>query len=463
MLTTNTNINNTETEMKNNIQDPTKILGFLKSFALIILNILLAFVFGSLIIYSCKVAQSNILPTDMNCYPYTNYIPNIKEIDINININNVHDTLLSNKIRFPYDTKSFPNSILNFLLKRKMSPSANGVENYFISILDSIIAFDFKAYNSYYGFLNEIPEIVTLIFGPIITLLFTTILSLINLGYLSLLWFTNLTWFFKKNENYSGEGEPKWESISILEPINYLVSIALVILFFCLFWVGFFTIIPLVSSMTILLCFISYFTVSAVDSEKVKYNVLSCIKDNIKYRKKGIMILLSLTCIFLTFVHLGTGFGLISLLTILLLYFNIIPLSLFKSNTPVNLTEIVSFKEAYKKCSNNKINSSNSSSNSNNFGNPISKIIGGLENSVSNLLPRVKWQSLELPDSIPIPEIKMHNVKLPKVNIPKEIDIKIPQINIPNIELPKAISNNVIESQDKLISNLKGLDKALSK
>jgi len=428
-MSTNTNINNTETEMKNNVQDPTKILKFFKSFALIILNILLAIVFGSLIIYSCKVAQSNILPTDIKCYPYTNSIPNIKEIDININIKKVHDTLLSNKIKFPYETKPFINSILNFLLKCKMNPHSNGFENYFVSILQSIIAFDFKAYNSYYGILNEMPEIVTLIFGPIITILFSSILSLVNLVYLSLLWFTNLSWFFKKNENHSGEGEPKWESITMLEPINFLISIALVILFICLFWVSFFTVIPFVSTLIIFLCLISYFTVSAIDSENVKYNILNCIKDNIKYRKKGIMILLSLSCIFLTFVHLGTGFGIVSLLTILLLYFNIIPLSLFKSNIPTNLTEIVSFKEAYKKCSNDKIVSTK---NSRNF---ISKIIGGLENSVSKILP----------DSIPVPEIKIQNVKLS------------------NIKLPKAISDNVIQSQDTLINNLNGLNKALSK
>jgi len=422
-MSTSTNINNTETEMKNNLQDPTKILKFFKSFALIILHILLAIVFGSLIIYSCKAAQSNILPTDIKCYPYTNSIPNIKEININVNIKKINDTLLSNKINFPYETKSFTNSILNFLLKRKMSPNSIAFENYFISILQNIIAFDFKAYNSYYGFLNEMPEIITLIFGPIITILFSTILSLVNLVYLSLLWFTNLGWFFKKNENSSGEGEPKWGSVTLLEPVNYLISLALVILFICLFWVSFFTIIPFISTLTIFLCLISYFTVSAIDSENVKYSVLNCIKDNIKYRKQGIMTLLSLSCIFLTFVHLGTGFGMISLITIILLYFNIIPISLFKSNIPPNLTEIVTFNEAFKECSNDKIVSSNNP-------NPISKVIGGLEKSVSNLLPRIKWQ---------------------------------PEINIPNIKLPKAISNNVIESQDKLINNLKGLNKALSK
>jgi len=460
-MSTSTTINNTETEMKNNLQNPTKILNFFKSFALIILHILLAIVFGSLIIYSCKVAQSNILPTDIHCYPYTKSIPSIKEININVNIKNIQGILLSNKIKFPYETTSFTNSLLKILLKRKMSPQSIGIENYFISILQSIIAFDFKVYNSYYGFLNEMPEIITLIFGPIITILFSSILSLVNLGYLSLLWFTNLGWFFQKNENFSGQGEPKWESITLLEPIDYLISIALVILFICLFWVSFFTFIPFVSTLTIILCLISYFTVSAVDSENIKYSVFNCIKDNIKYRKQGIMTLMSLSCIFLTFIHLGTGLGIISLLTILLLYFNIIPLSLFKSNMPTNVSEIVSFKEAFKKCGNNKINSN--SNNVNNSSNPITNILGGLENSVSNLLPRVKWQPLGLPDSIPIPEIKMNNVKLPKINIPKEIDIKIPEIKLPEIPIQNAISNNIIESQDKIINNLKGLDKALSK
>ena len=54
-----------------------KIQGFIISLIAIIAVILLYFSSGSLILFVCKLAQSNILPTEPNCYPYTDNRPNI--------------------------------------------------------------------------------------------------------------------------------------------------------------------------------------------------------------------------------------------------------------------------------------------------------------------------------------------------------------------------------------------------
>ena len=42
------------------------------------------FLIGGLGLYTTKVAQSNILPTEHNCYPYENDKPTIDPIDCNI-------------------------------------------------------------------------------------------------------------------------------------------------------------------------------------------------------------------------------------------------------------------------------------------------------------------------------------------------------------------------------------------
>jgi hypothetical protein len=275
-------------------------------------------------------------------------------------------------------------------------------------------------------------------------------LSLVNIIYLSYLWFINLSWLFQQNENRSGTGSPIWKPITILQPLNYFTSIILSIFFIFLFFIILFSIIPFLSCTIIVICLISIISVSAINSDNVKYNVLNCIKDNIKYRKKGIMSLISFFIIILTFIHFGIPLGLISTVTILLLYFNIIPLSLFTNITPKNLSELVSYKQATKKC-NYKYENNNSTKN------PMKEASNIIENTVSNItniLPSIKMKPLQIPGEITLPVIKTEKVKLPEIQIPNEIDIKIPKLELPTIELPKAISNQVIKDQENILKNL---------
>jgi hypothetical protein len=51
---------------------------------LIIVFVLIYFSFSSFILYACKIAQSNVLPTDINCYPYTDNKPEITSVETNI-------------------------------------------------------------------------------------------------------------------------------------------------------------------------------------------------------------------------------------------------------------------------------------------------------------------------------------------------------------------------------------------
>lgn len=457
------NINDTKNEMENNITNPDKIFGFFKSLITLTLHILLSIVIGSLIIYSCKVSQSNILPTDSNCFPYTDSVPIVKPINININLKNIQGELLSEKIKFPYETNS-SNTILNFLRKLKLSPNTFGLENYFISIVEKIIAFDYNAYNIFYNTLNSAPEILIAFIGPIVTFFYTIILSLINIVYLSYLWFANLSWLFQQNENRSGTGSPIWEPITILQPINYFTSILLSILFICLFFISLTTVIPFLSLTSIVLSLITIISVVGVNNDNIKYNVFNCIKDNLKYRKKTIMTLLSIAIIILTFIHFGTPLGIISTITILLLYFNIIPLSLFTDITPKNLSELASYKQATKKC--NYEYKNNTSTKNNSTKNPIQEVGNVIENTVNNItniLPTVKMKPLQLPGEITLPLITTQKVKLPELQIPSEIDIKIPKIELPNIELPKQISNQVIKDQEGVIKNLNKINNVLKK
>ena len=80
----------------------TNIRSFLSSIIVFFIVFIIYFSSSSLILYGCKLAQSNILPTESNCYPYTEEKPNIKPISTNI-FTTFFEPQMSMKINFPYD------------------------------------------------------------------------------------------------------------------------------------------------------------------------------------------------------------------------------------------------------------------------------------------------------------------------------------------------------------------------
>jgi len=54
---------------------------FLISVITIILITIGYVIFSSIVLYECKLAQSNIIPTILNCYPYTNSTLDIEKIN----------------------------------------------------------------------------------------------------------------------------------------------------------------------------------------------------------------------------------------------------------------------------------------------------------------------------------------------------------------------------------------------
>ena len=452
--------NNEEEEQETKQMDQaSNILNFIKNLVIITLAILIVIIVGSFIVFSCKVAQSNVLPTDIHCYPYTSSIPTVQQVSININDHFVEGKNLSQKIKFPYEPNS-SNFILDFLHRLRLSPNAFGVENYFIAILEGIFSFNYSAFNTLFDGLNYLPEIIVLLIGPVITVIFSTILSLVDLFYLGFLWFKNFSWFFQENENKSGTGSPSWKPITLEQPLNYLLSIFLMFIFFLLFIVGLFTFLPILSSIIILTCFITILTRTGLTSNNEKYTLLNCMKDSLKYNKKGIMIILSITILLLSYQYFGPILAVVCLACILLLYFNVIPLSIFTSTLPSNLSEVVSDKQASKKCNYEQ----KTSVQSNNTSNSLQKKIGGFLPKFSSLFPTVNVvETYDTPiPPIPYPSIKIDKLKLPNLKLPEEVLIKFPDIKLPGIsQVSEPVTKAVIGAQDRTIKNLNKLDKAL--
>ena len=82
--------NSTSASTVNNVNStnvnalPGNPIGFATTLFGKMIHLCITVAIGSLILYSCKVAQSNILPTNKTCFPYTDIIAELTEKVINI-------------------------------------------------------------------------------------------------------------------------------------------------------------------------------------------------------------------------------------------------------------------------------------------------------------------------------------------------------------------------------------------
>lgn len=320
-------------------------------FNVFILFIIIALYFGSggLILYSCKLGQSNILPTNEKCFPYENTKPNIQPISINIFNTLLSDPPMSNKINFPYNEYNSENKLLDMFREYKSEPRSNFFVNYFISIIESITQFNYSSFNFILNLLNQAPEVLIILIGPIIVFILGCIMFLLDNIYLIYLWFTGMGWFFKTNTNDSGTGNPKWEEVTILNWFSYWCAIWLVILFVILFFFvfPFFSVIAFLSMTWCVFSCISY--QSVINGKNV--TSLNVVQDIYKYYKVLIMSIFSFFVIVSAFAKLGTIPGVFSIVTLILIYWGIISIDIFKPITKENLSPLTGYKQAKKTCS----------------------------------------------------------------------------------------------------------------
>ena len=313
---------------------------------LIIVFVVIYFGISSYVLYACKIAQSNVLPTDTDCFPYTDNQPEITPIETNIFKTLFSDPALSMKINIPYDKYNSKNTILDTLRKYKNSPSSFFLVNYFISIFEAVVSKNFAIFNYIFNILNQIPEMIVVLFGPIILGFITPFIGLFNSAYVFFyLWFYNMSWFFKKNTNEDANGKPVWKDVTIFEPIGYGFAIGLVILFtFLLFFTAPYIWISFISLFFVLFTMLSYKGLM----NKKEANIFTIFFDILKFYK---LFIISIICFFVTtsaFVNLGIVPGFFSLIVLGGIYFDIIPINLFARVNPDNLTQLVSEEQAYR-------------------------------------------------------------------------------------------------------------------
>lgn len=324
------------------------IVSFLTSIVISILIVLAYFSTSGLILFVCKLAQSNILPTESDCFPYTNNKPSITPIKTNI-FTTFTDPEMSMKMEFPYDNYNSSNKILDMFREYKEKSSSNFLANYLISIIEQLMCFNYSSINAIMNGLNGLPEVLLVGLGPIIISFLFVVMLIVNLIYTVYLWFVNMSWFFKKNTNDSGEGLPQWEDITITSPIDWGLGVGLVILFIILFFLGSGLILSVIPYAILILCIITALSYKSLLNDK-KASSLTIIKEVLKNYKLTIVTIFSLFVISLAFSKLGTGPGIFSIITVGLIYWGVIAIDVFKPIPEINLTPSVSYDQAVKKC-----------------------------------------------------------------------------------------------------------------
>ena len=325
----------------------TNIGKFLKSVFSIIIIIVIYFFLGGLVLYGCKIGQANILPTNENCYPYTNLKPDIENIPINI-FTTFTEPKMSMKINFPYNKFNSSNIILDMFRNYKEEPKSNFLANYFISIIESLLQFNYSSFNFILNIMNGLPEVVIVLIGPILISIATSLIFLFDNFYLIYLWFANMGWFFKHNSNTDLNHKPVWNDVTVVDMVDYGSAIGLVFLFLILFWFVFISL-PVLPFITMCLTIFTGVNYMGVINGK-SANSLTIIKDIFKYYKVTIMSVFSFFVIISAFANLGTIPGIFSIFTLGLIYGGIISIDLFKASSEEGLTKLASYEQAKKVC-----------------------------------------------------------------------------------------------------------------
>jgi hypothetical protein len=326
---------------------------FLLTIFILTIIVCIYFSFGGFFLFACKLAQSNILPTDTKCKPYTDNPVDIKPIESNIFTAKLpkSNELLSQKIKFPYDDFNSQNIILDAIRGFKDSPDSFFLTNYFFTIFENLLCFNYFILNLFFSTTNKyLNESLLLIFGPFIYSIIFTFLLIANNLYLIYLWFEKMSWFFKKNVNNAyDDRKPDWKNVSLLEPVSYFIAFCLIFIFFFLFFIFFWAVFPFLSFFAVFwcsLCMISY--KGLLDGKET--NIMNIISKVFKYHKVTFMSILTFLIIISSFNNLGGLGGLICLIAVLSIIFGIIPSNLFIPEIPLHLTTLVSNNQATKIC-----------------------------------------------------------------------------------------------------------------
>lgn len=320
------------------------ILYFFISLIIVILLVLCYFSYSALILFVCKLAQSNILPTEINCEPYTDSKSIIEEKIINIFAQND----MSMKLKFSQeDNEDF---IIKSLKNYKNSPSSNFFMNYIVAIFEQLLCFNYSGLNMTMNALNIFPEFIIVLFGPFIFSFIQGIIGIASAFYFLIIFFTNMIWFFRTNTTPKDAKKSEWEQVAWYNPFSYFIAIVLItgVIVAGFFGYKYLALLPAIILLyCVLSCFFYRVKINGNDGSAFKL-----ILHTLNYYKPTIASITSIFMVILAFLILGYTAGIFSIITLILVFFGLIPVDIFSSSSLNGLSAMTdaSYALAKKTC-----------------------------------------------------------------------------------------------------------------
>ena len=347
MSDTTTDTSSIDDKKTTNNTSTLNIKGFVVSMVMVVICILAYFSSASAVLYMCKIGQSNVLPSDIQCAPYETAVPTVEPKSINI----FEEGDKSSKLEFPYEMNS-KNKLLDWFREYKQKPNSHFLANYFITIAESVLHFNYSSANSIFHALNEtLSESVLVGTGPFLFLFLYAFGMIANNVYFIYIWFSSMYWFFRTNSTTHEEETPKWENVSMfLNPINWSMGVGLV----CLFsWIlilvlilGIGLSVPAIlfhNALISILCYKSVF-----NKQPTPTGLMTIVKEVFVQYKVSIVVVLSICMILLSFSNLGTIPGICSLVMTVLIYHGTIHMNVFQETNDIVKTPMTDYKQATK-------------------------------------------------------------------------------------------------------------------
>ena len=323
---------------------------FISNLANQLLHLSITILVGGMILYSAKVSQTNLMPTDLNCEPFQRSDIKLDEVQVNVDVVKIKGDTKSTKIVFPYEQNIdiIKNGILGigYLQNWKEGPNSSPSWIYMATIQQQMYAFFTNMMTSSNALLHQsLPESVIVFLTPFIYILLVFIFGAFTTLYGCIMYFYNIYLLFstKKECKYidvldekggfiymrgeNGEQKPlqelriHWEYKKGAMMSQWYWAIMYFIAAFVFMGFSCGIIIPLLSFMTVLkVLILPLFLVGKVVGSDEDYTFSTSLMHILKYKMSLIMYIVSFFIVVDAFTSLGMLGLLFSILACLFIF-----------------------------------------------------------------------------------------------------------------------------------------------
>ena len=220
-----------------------------------LLKLIIIFLIGSRVVFACKVAQANILPTDLDCMPYTPANPGEENAspkyesdtpEANIDVSYIYDKdqegykQYATIIGFQINESSKNDYLLDKIRKIEYDPKVNPMIKYLCVVIKSMFVFYYGITSSVFNFMNSnLNESLIILLGPYLLKYLSLFIYPVSVIVSIIFCLLNLGWLMKSNKNNDKDYNHKSSTEPVWRPCDPLASFYNLFGTIIYLWIGF--------------------------------------------------------------------------------------------------------------------------------------------------------------------------------------------------------------------------------